>query len=265
MSVLEEQMAAWERWKAGERNAVGPLFFKWYGGLIRNNATRSSRISQNLDYDDFAQLCRMSICRTLDEFDPASGGKLPYWIKRRMEWACSESVRTQNGAFSIKNSRYEKKLQQNFGRDSHRLMMEGYTWSEIRESLAQKYNADPLDLDALYAMRHGRVYTQDESTEQQGIGAVQLVSDDAPAEEALTRAHLPKLIQDLFDEAGLKERERAIVLARFSNEKNFGLTLEKVAAPWGLSRERTRRLLIDSLAKLAKVVKKRGLEFEDLW
>jgi RNA polymerase sigma factor (sigma-70 family) len=265
MSVLDEQLAAWKRWKAGEREAAGRLFFKWYDALIRKNAARASRISANLDFEDFAQICRISICTTLDKYDPAVGGALPYWIKQRMKWDCSLSVRTQNGAFSIKNSRYEKRLQLNFARDSSELEGRGYNWGEIRESLALKYKVDPMDLDALHAMRHGRVELEEQSSDDSPQGRHQLESDDPPAEQAMTHAQLPKLIQELFDEAGLKDRQRAIVLARFDNEENYGRSLEEIGQSWGLSRERTRRLLLDSMELLAVAVKKRGLQFEDLW
>lgn len=261
--IREEQMAAWKRWKAGERDQVGPLFFLWYRGLIQKYARRAHAVSQNLDMEDYQQLCRLSICTALDTFNPC-GGRLPDWIEKNIKWDTARSVRTQNGAFSIKDSRYEKKLQMNFGRDSNSMLEQGLTWGEIREALALKYSANPMDIDALFAARHGRSQIVDDFDED-SKGGVQLASYEPTAVDAVTRNRCTPMLEKLFDEAGLVERERSILWERYSNDNNNPLAMEKIAPKWGLSRERTRRILMGALEKLARVVKERDLEFEDLW
>lgn len=264
MSVLEEQMAAWERWKAGDREAAGRQFFDWYKRLIAKWARRSESISKNLSFEDYEQLGKMAICKALDNYDPKAGGKIPYWIELRVKWALMESVRLQNGAMSIANSRPEKALQLNFTKDTNRMLQQGFSWNDIRETLAAKYRVHPLDIDALYYMRKGSKVIVEEFDEE-GDDTTFLVADVPQAEVGLTQARASEALQELFDDAGLKPRERQILLARFDTDDNRELALEKIAQQWGLSRERVRRLITDSLEQVAEAAKKRGLAFEDLW
>lgn len=262
MSILDEQLAAWKRWKACERDAAGRLFLKWYASLIAATARKYSVISKNDGFDDFKQICSQSLILALDTYEPGKSN-LPGYIQKVMWQAASYRITKQNGAFSIPSSRREKTIQRSFSKDSNAMLAAGLSWAEIREVLAAKYRILPVDIDALHAMRHGRIQAENVSSEEHGSPLAQLVSDDPPAEEALTHAQAAETIQDLFQAAGLNERERVCVLARFADGEE--VAYETLGAQFGVSRERARQYVNQGLEKMHREAKKRGLAFEDLW
>jgi RNA polymerase sigma factor (sigma-70 family) len=262
MDLHEQQTAAWRRWKAGERDAAGRLFVKWYDNLIGSTARKYSLMSRNDGFEDFVQIGREALTFALDTYDPGRS-RLPWHIQRMVWQAASYRLTKQNGAFSIPSSRREKEIQRGFSRDSRELQEAGVSWADIREVLAAKYRIQPVDVDALYAMRHGRVNTEDDSTEQAGSGPHQLASDDAPSEEAITQARAGETIEALFQSAGLNERERVCVLARYKDGEE--VAYETLGAQFGVSRERARQYVNQGLEKLHRAAKKQGLAFEDLW
>lgn len=264
MDIHDQQTAAWRRWKAGERGAAGRQFFAWYAPLVRAWARRLATISQNMGFDDFVQLGNIGIMKALDSFERSNGGKLPHWIKLWVQAECMAAIQSQNGAFSIPKSRREIKIQRHFGRDSAKMLEAGFSWNDIRETLAVKYRVHPLDIDALHMMRNGRQSIREENTDDVNLaGTVQLVSDDLPAEDLTTHSEASKTIQRLFSEAGLTERERVCVLARFTDGEE--VPFEVLGAKFGVSRERARQYVQKGLEKMRRLAAKQGLVFEDLW
>lgn len=260
MSLLDEQNAAWKRWKKGEREAAGRMFFKWYAPLVNSAARRYAAISQSDGFDDFQQIATAAIVEALDSFEPGRS-QLPGYIKFQVFQRLNRRLTAQNGAYTIPSSRKERNIQLNFSRDCGAMLEEGLSWSEIRDVLAAKYKLHPCDADSLYAMRHGRQSVVEE-VEEGGYGVV-LEGYELPTVDLVSRAAANEAINSLFEAAGMTERERVCVRARFTDGEE--VPFEELGAQFGVSRERVRQYIRQGLGKMRWAAKDRGLAFEDLW
>jgi len=260
MGIYEEQMEAWCRFKSGERDEMGAKFAAWYSGLIGSVAGKYAVLSRNDDREDFEQIGMEALIDALDTYNPGKI-RLPGYIQAVVTRRCGRRLTHQNGAFSIPTSRRERDLQRGFGRDSGAMLEAGFSWSEVRETLALKYRVHPMDIDALHAMRHGR-QTVAEDFEEGGDGAV-LVGQEPISESALARSTAGATIETLFDAANLTQQERDCIVARFSEDEE--VFLGELGERYGVTGERIRQIVKNGLAKVGRAAKKKGLAFEDFW
>jgi RNA polymerase sigma factor (sigma-70 family) len=197
----------------------------------------------------------VGLLRALENFDPDRGtpfwGYARWWVRQAMQQLVSELGRPV--VLSDRAVRYLARL-----KTAHREAVQSTGREPSRTGLAQRTGLTPDQVeDLLAAERAPRSMEQPLPGQDGDIGTFGDLLVDPLAEAEYERVLASIEVAELHSLlAGLSERERAVLRARYGEEQ----TLREVGERLGVSAERVRQIEQRALAKLAGTAKQRGSE-----
>jgi RNA polymerase primary sigma factor len=197
----------------------------------------------------------VGLLRALENFDPDRGtpfwGYARWWARQAMQQLVSELGRPV--VLSDRAVRYLARL-----KTAHREAIQSTGREPSRAALAERTGLTPDQVDDLLAAeRAPRSLEQPLPGRDGDIGTFGELLVDPLAEAEYERVLASIEVDELHSLlAGLSERERAVLRARYGEEQ----TLREVGERLGVSGERVRQIEQRALAKLAGTGKQRGSE-----
>jgi RNA polymerase sigma factor (sigma-70 family) len=186
----------------------------------------------------------VGLLRALERFDPARGTPFwafaSWWVRQAMQQLVAELGRPV--ALSDRALRSLARLH-----DAHRAALAEGHGEPTRAELAERTGLDPEQVDELLAVDRAPRSLEEPVAEDERLGTLGELVADPLAEgdyERVLDAVEAEALHALL--AGLSDRERAVLRARFEEE----LSLREVGAQLGLSYERVRQIERRAIAKL---------------
>ena len=204
-------------------------------------------IGHGLSLLDLIQEGNLGLTRGIEKFDYKMGFKLSTYVTWWIRQAVSRALADQSKTIRIpvhmvetinRLNKEKKKLTAELGYEpSIKQLAKGMKMSEEKVEEVIQIAMDPISLDK-------PVGDEDDSIVADFIADQNVISPETNAE----RVMLKEKIQGLL--AGLKERERKVLVLRFGIEDDHPRTLEEVGRELKVTRERIRQIEDKALRKL---------------
>ena len=241
LSKAEEQELA-KRMAEGDINAR-ERFINCNLRLVMSVAGKIKR--PGVPYADLLQDGNIGLIVSVDKFDPSKGFKFStyatHWIRREMLIGIMNKSRT----IRIPVHRYEEinnfkriraVLSNELGRDP------------TLEDIAKKMRISVKKAEKIMRLQEDSVSINTKIGEEDDLELGDVIPDvNGSVDDKVIVNALSSDIEELFKKAGLKPREREILIYRFGLDGNEPMTLEEICAKYGITRERTRQ--VESIAK----------------
>lgn len=247
-----QHMWALEWQQSGDERALNSLIESCMG-LVYQETAKTRRWS-GLEREDLNAEGMIGIVRAAHEYDPERGAFsacaamwIRYYIRiyARKNWS----------GMKIPNSRREAVLHSGIGP-----LVEKHERAGASRQKAIELAASELGVDPLHAERAIQLKAPGRPIGAEHDDSVDPAADESTAEEVCDRG----LVQEVLEEclAGLTDRERAIIAARFLSEDTR--SLDSLGKQFGVSRERIRQVQNDALEHIRIELRRRGLELKDM-
>lgn len=263
LSACEEQKLA-RRWlRNGDIDAAHTL--------VTSHLRLAAKIASNYrGYDlPFAELvseANVGLMQAVERFDPDRGFRLATYAMWWIRAAIQEYILHSWSLVRLGTTAQQKKLFFNLRRLKGRLQAyeDGDLSAETVSHIADTLNVSKADVVMMNRRLSGHDRSLNVPLREEGDADWQdwLVDDSDDQETRLAHAEERAVRNELLANAlsGLSPRERDIITARRLSEEP--LTLERLAARHGISRERVRQIEVSTFGKLARMIKENAARDE---
>lgn len=254
-----DQQKIWlQEWRAGDQRA-GARLVSAYQGLCMKWARKAQRMCPHLDVGEFYGAAQEGLALAMEKYDekrsPSFARTAEVWVRARV---FESAHRNRNAQFTIKTSRLEKRVMYGSTRALAAAAAQGLQGAEALAHAAQALRTTPEHLQAAMGVGHmGVVAHRPGEDDLQPVA----VCEAPPVEEAMDVEARGRLLETLFKEAGLSDRDRMVLLARHADEFR---SHDSIAQDLCLSRERVRKIQVEALDRLKAAAEKRGLDLSTL-
>lgn len=203
---------------------------------------------KGLSFLDLVQEGNIGLINAVDTFDVRRGYKFSsyatHWIKSYINRAIankSRNIRIPNNVYEEIKSyiRIKGNLEKELGREITVFDMA----KEMNITVKKSIELNRLQNDTF------SIHTPlDEESTIEDI----IPSDDCPLEEEVINNNLPSLIQKIFKESKLKQREIDILTSRYELDNKQSKTQEEISSKYNLTKERIRQIEITALIKIRR-------------
>lgn len=256
-----DQQKIWlQEWRAGDQRA-GARLVSAYQGLCMKWARKAHRMCPHLDIGEFYGAAQEGLALAMEKYDekrsPSFARTAEVWVRARV---FESAHRNRNAQFTIKTSRLEKRVMYGSTKALAAAADEGLQGAEALAHAARALRTTPEHLQTamgvgyMGVLGHAWSGADDEQPEA--------VCEAPPVEEAMDAEARGRLLETLFFEAGLSQRDRMVLLARHADEFR---SHDSIAQDLCLSRERVRKIQVEALDKLKAAAEKRGLDLSTLF
>ncbi len=218
-------------------------------------------INRGVPLLDLIEEGNLGLMHALEKFDPERGFRFStyatWWIRQNIERAIMNQSRTirlpvhviREMNIVLRARRYLEMHGDREPRIEDIAHLIGRSTEDVRRALSHNERLAsldaPLDVDPMLS-----------------IG--ELIADDSVAapEARLAAAEVEDLVREWLGQ--LNEKQRNVIERRFGLSGVEVLTLEELAATLCVTRERVRQIQLEALARLRKILRRRGLSKEQL-
>lgn len=218
-------------------------------------------LNRGLPLLDLVEEGNLGLIHAIGKFDPERGFRFStyasWWIRQNIERAIMNQARTiRLPVHVVKEMNVVQRARRHL--EAH---AEGPVHVEDIAHLAGKGVDEVRDMLRLSEHTVSLDAPLDVDPELSVGDAV--AADGQPGPEALLANHeIEALVHAWLGE--LTERQRTVIESRYGLEGRDVLTLEAVAGQLGLTRERVRQVQVEALARLRTMLKRRGLDRDEL-
>ncbi len=235
--------------------------------LWREVLAQKRRMVSDVDTEDLFQEACKGFVHGIKKFEPERGLRLltyaGWWVRQTVSRYIIRNRGTQTTASHLDLVYKETfKAYRAYMKERHRKKGDEPLSAEERRDVFNRIGKWPHEIDEMWARTYGGAYSLDAPvwSEEDEETFLDLLTDGPfAAPDALARRFSDKrFIKALADEAGLKERDLGIILARFGIDETGQeeRTLEVVGARLGLTKERVRQIETKALEKLRRAAQR---------
>lgn len=217
-------------------------------------------VGRGLQFMDLIEEGNVGLIKAVERFKASKGCRFStyatWWIRQSIERALTNQVRTIRLPVHVSD-------------DIDRLV-------RVSENLTRKMRRQPTEdeialetgfstayIQRLVSIRR-KVLSIDQAIDLDGDFTLQDKIEDPNVEDSASSLDGKRIRRYLRNKlSSLTSREKEILALRFGLESDEPMTLEKIGAIFGVTRERIRQIQVEALGKLKLAIEEEGVDFQE--
>ncbi|TAL16702.1 sigma-70 family RNA polymerase sigma factor [bacterium] len=214
-------------------------------------------VNRGLPFTDLIEEGNVGLIKAVERFKADKGCRFStyatWWIRQSIERAITNQVHTIRLPVHVADDlerlrRVTEKLTRKF--DRHPTMEELCERTGFTDTYVQRLNSI-----------HRKVFSIDQTINADGEYTLQSKMEDPNAEDPMETLHSERMTSFLTEKVNaLNERERKILSLRYGLDDCEPMTLERIGAEFGVTRERIRQIQIEALGKIRQAFEDEGVD-----
>lgn len=217
-------------------------------------------VGRGLQFMDLIEEGNVGLIKAVERFKASKGCRFStyatWWIRQSIERALTNQVRTIRLPVHVSDDIDRMiRVTENLSRKMRRQPTEEEVAEETGFSLAYVHR--------LASIRR-KVLSIDQAIDVEGDFTLQDKIEDTNFEDSETSLDEKRIRKYLHKKlSALTTREKEILALRFGLDSDEPMTLEKIGAIFGVTRERIRQIQVEALCKLKVAIEEEGVNFQE--